>query len=120
MKARLLKKFGSNYAGQILTNVEKDSLPAGVAEYFEDDDPAVNTVREPSTGSVPEHTVNNDEVAPLRGSDFAKAQEAKVKAVEKQHDAAQTASADVLNTNVGTSAKAPVPQSAESGNKANE
>ena len=54
---------------------------------------------------------------PLKGSGFAKAQEAKVKTVEKQHEDAQEASVDVLNTNVPSSTKAPTPKSAKAGAK---
>lgn len=116
MKARILKKWGGFYAGQILSNVEKSHFPDGVAEIFEDDDPAINTVREPS-GVTHENVVNDDEVAPLKGSDFAKAQEAKVKAVQDEHEAQQSASVDVLNTNVASSEKAPTPKSAKAGTK---
>ena len=116
MKARLLKKWGSNYAGQILSNVQEGSLPAGVAEYFEDDDPTINTVRQPS-GVVDENVVNDDEVKPLKGSDHEKSQLAKVKAVEAEHEQQQKSAADVLNTNVGKSEKAPTPRTATKGKK---
>ena len=86
MLARILRKYHTFYAGQILSNVRKGDFPEGVAEYFEDDDPAVNTVRQP--GPDPSlHTVNDDEVEPLKGSDFAKEQAAKVKAVEAEQAA---------------------------------
>lgn len=63
MKARLLKKWGGFYAGQVLTNVDKGSIPAGVAEFYEDDDPAVNTVVEQADVSDP-LLVINDEINP--------------------------------------------------------
>ena len=63
MKARLLKKWGANYAGQVLTNVEKGSIPDGVAEFFEDDDPAVNTVVAQQNVNDPLMVVN-DEINP--------------------------------------------------------
>jgi hypothetical protein len=38
MKARLKKKWGTNYAGQVLSNVQEGSIPADVADFYEDDD----------------------------------------------------------------------------------
>lgn len=78
MKARLLKKWGGNYAGQVLSNVEKGSIPAGVAEFFEDDDPAVNTVVSQESASDPLRVIN-DEINPEQA---------------KKHNEAQRATAD--------------------------
>jgi hypothetical protein len=87
MKARILKQHGVLQPGQILTVADDTAYPAGVAEYFEnDEDPAIVTVREPS-GTVAHNVVNDGEVAPLKGSEYAKAQAAKVKAVEAEHEA---------------------------------
>lgn len=97
MKARLLRAWGGNYAGQILSNVKEGDLPSGVAEYFEDDDPAINVVREPSSVGADVHKVANDgTVKPLKGSDFEKGQQAKVKQVQKEHETQQTAHQDDL------------------------
>lgn len=79
MKARLLKKWGGFYAGQVLTNVDKGSIPASVAEMFEDDDPAVMTV-------VEQHDVNdplmviNDEINPASAKAHNEAQRSSAKA----------------------------------------
>jgi len=59
MKARLKKKWGTNYAGQILTNVDKGSIPADVADFFEDNDPAVNTVVEQTSAADPLSVIND-------------------------------------------------------------
>ena len=78
MKARLLKKWGTNYAGQVLTNVEKGTIPAGVAEFFEDDDPAVNTVVEQSDSNDPLMVIN-DEINPAAAKAHNEAQRAAAK-----------------------------------------
>jgi hypothetical protein len=96
MKARLLRAYGGNYAGQIMSNVKEGDFPSDAAEYFEDDDPAINTVREPSGLGSHNLVDENGEVEPIKGSDFAKAQEAKVKAVAEEHEAQQQAQADAL------------------------
>jgi hypothetical protein len=82
MKARLLKKWGGFYAGQVLTNVDKSSIPAGVAEFFEDDDPAVMTVVDKRNESDP-LTVINDEINPAH----AKAHNESQRAIAKESDA---------------------------------
>lgn len=82
MKARLMKKWGTHYAGQILTNVDKGSIPAGVAEFFEDDDPAVNTVVE-QTSSADPLTVINDEINPATAKAHNEAQRAAAKSSEE-------------------------------------
>lgn len=81
MKARLLKKWGTNYAGQVLTNVDKGTIPAGVAEFFEDDDPAVNTVVEQTSAADP-LTVINDEINPATAKAHNEAQRAAAKSSE--------------------------------------
>ncbi len=78
MKARLMKKWGTNYAGQILTNVDKGSIPSGVAEFFEDDDPAVNTVVEQSDPNDPLMVIN-DEINPAAAKAHNEAQRAAAK-----------------------------------------
>ncbi len=90
MKARLLKKWGANYAGQVLSNVDKGSIPAGVAEFYEDDDAAVNTVVAQEDVSDP-LAVINDEINPESA---------------KAHDEAQRALADDSNSAVDRSALA--------------
>lgn len=95
MKARLLKKWGSNYAGQVLTNVEKGSIPAGVAEFFEDDDPAVNTVVEQGDVSDPLMVIN-DEINPEAAKAHNEAQRAAAKSSrEFAGDAASDALAEL-------------------------
>jgi hypothetical protein len=86
MKARLLKKWGANYAGQVLTNVEKGSIPDGVAEFFEDDDPAVNTVVAQSDTNDPLMVIN-DEINPEHAAAHNDSQRAladESKAVDKR------------------------------------
>jgi hypothetical protein len=92
MKARLLKKWGTNYAGQVLTNVDKGSIPAGIAEFFEDDDPAVNTVVEQGDVSDPLMVIN-DEINPAHAKEHNEAQRGKAKSsrafVDKNSAAAE-------------------------------
>jgi hypothetical protein len=86
MKARLLKKWGTHYAGQVLTNVQDGSIPAGVAEFYEDDDPAVNTVVEQSNPNDPLMVIN-DEINPETAKTHDEAQRAKAdnsRAADKQ------------------------------------
>lgn len=107
MKARLLKQWGGMYAGQILSNVTEGDYPAGVAEYFENDDPAIVEVREPGRPTLNAHvTDENGEVEPLKGSDFAKGQEAKVKAVEEEHVANVARQQDAIATKAEADEKA--------------
>ena len=82
MKARLLKKWGTNYAGQILTNVQKGSIPADVAEYFEDDDPAVNTVVQQSDANDPLMVIN-DQINPEHAKAHNESQRAAAKSSEE-------------------------------------
>jgi hypothetical protein len=82
MKARLLKKWGGNYAGQVLTNVDKGSIPAGVAEFFEDDDPAVNTVVAQSSAHDPLMVIN-DEINPVHAKAHNESQRAAAKSSEE-------------------------------------
>lgn len=74
MKARLLKKWGSNYAGQVLTNVEKGAIPSDVAEFFDDDDPAVNTVVPHNQNVNDPLMVINDEINPATAKAHNEAQ----------------------------------------------
>jgi len=78
MKARLMKKWGTNYAGQVLSNVDKGSIPAGVAEFFEDDDPAINTVVNQSAPGDPLMVIN-DEINPAHAKAHNEAQRAEAK-----------------------------------------
>jgi len=88
MKALLLKKWGANYAGQVLTNVEKGSIPAGVAEFYEDDAPTPNdVVKDPTPAGVP-LTVTNDALDPEQVAAATKAQDAKMEAAKKAEEAA--------------------------------
>lgn len=90
MKARLLKKWGSNYAGQVLTNVDAGSIPAGVAEMFEDDDPAVNTVVSQHTGNDPLRVIN-DEINPESAKVHNEAQRSSAKASREHSGSADSA-----------------------------
>lgn len=92
MKARLLKKWGTNYAGQVLTNVDKGSIPAGVAEFFEDDDPAVNTVVEQYDGNDPLMVIN-DEINPASAKAHNEAQRMAAKASREVGDGRSAAAA---------------------------
>lgn len=81
-KALLLKKWGANYAGQVLTNVQKGSIPADVARFYEDDEPTpMDVVKDPNPGTTP-LTVVNDEMDPKEVDAADAAQAAKVKAAE--------------------------------------
>ncbi len=93
MKARLLKKWGANYAGQVLSNVEKGSIPAGVAEFFEDDDPAVNTVVS-QVASVAPLSVVNDAIDPSASDAHNETQRAAAKASREVVEAAAEAEAE--------------------------
>jgi hypothetical protein len=95
MKARLLKKWGGNYAGQVLTNVEQGSIPAGVAEFFEDDDPAINTVV-PQVAAGDPLSVINDEINPETAKQHNDAQRALAKSSREVVD--QRAVFDALET----------------------
>lgn len=79
MKARLLKKWGGNYAGQVLSNVQPGSIPGDVAEFFDDDDPAVNTVVSQQSGIQP-LAVINDSINPQHAKVHDDAQRAAAKA----------------------------------------
>lgn len=82
MKALLLKKWGSNYAGQVLTGVQKGSIPADVARFYEDDEPTpMDVVHDPNPGTTP-LTVVNDEMNPSEVDAADKSQAAKVKAAQ--------------------------------------
>lgn len=105
MKARILKTFGTLQPGQILTNVDKDHYPAGVAEYFEDDDPAIVTVREPGGHAGPPMTPDG-EATPWKDSAFAKAQEAKVEAVAAEHVATVKRQKDAIKEKAEADKKA--------------
>lgn len=87
-----MKKWGTNYAGQILTNVDKGAIPGDVAEFFEDDDPAVNTVVE-QTSSADPLTVINDEINPKTAKAHNEAQRAAAKSSEDQVSSNATAGA---------------------------
>ena len=95
MKARLLKKWGTNYAGQVLTNIEKGALPAGVAEYFDDEDPAVMTVRDEGDASDPLMVVN-DEINPNHAKEHNEAQRAKAKAASATDKASVASAVEAL------------------------
>ncbi len=97
MKARLLKKWGANYAGQVLTNVEKGSIPAGVAEFFEDDDPAVNTVVL-QVASVAPLSVVNDAIDPAASDAHNETQRTAAKASREVVEAAAEAEAETRKT----------------------
>lgn len=86
MKARLLRAWGGQYAGQIMSNVKEGDYPSGVAEYFEDDDPAIVEVREPGRPATGHAVKPDGTVDPLKGSDWEKLQQSKVAAVQKEHD----------------------------------
>jgi hypothetical protein len=63
MKALLVKKWGANYAGQVLTNVEKGSIPADVARFYEDDEPSPeDVVKDDDVSGANPLAVTNDEM----------------------------------------------------------
>lgn len=83
MKALLLKKFGSNYAGQVLTGVQKGSIPSDVARFYEDDEPTpMDVVKDPNPGTTPMAVVNDElKIEEVDAADESQA--AKIKAAEK-------------------------------------
>jgi hypothetical protein len=90
MKARLLKPWGGNYAGQVLSNVQEGSIPADVATFYEDNDPAINTVVEDEDVSDPLAVING-EIDPKAAKDFDEAQRARVKSSQAVNRTAVTA-----------------------------
>lgn len=80
MKALLLKKWGNNYAGQVLTHVEKGSMPSDVARFYEDDEPTPYDVvkDEPSPEENNPLVVLNDEMDPTQADAIAKDKKATV------------------------------------------
>lgn len=62
-KAFLVKDWAGNYAGQTLTNVAKGTIPADVAEYYEDDQIAPgDVVKTDATGGGDPLAVKDGEV----------------------------------------------------------
>lgn len=65
MKALLKKKWGTNYAGQVLTNVQKGSIPDDVAVFYEDDEPSpMDVVKDPNDVGGDPLAVINDAINP--------------------------------------------------------
>lgn len=96
MRARILKQHGVLQPGQIISGKPGD-LPDGVAEYFEDDDPTIITVREPGGHAGPTMTANG-EATPWKDSAFAKSQHAKVDTVAAEHVASVKRTQDAIKT----------------------
>lgn len=94
MKALLLEKWGGNYAGQVLTNVEKGSIPASVARFYEDDEPTPNDVVKEETGSVNHLPVKNDSINPDHVDAVEKTNAARMKAAKDAVDAPAVNAAD--------------------------
>lgn len=87
MKAFLHKKWGTNYAGQVLTNVEKGSIPDSVAEFYEDDEPTPNDViRDPRDTDVNPLSARNDSIDVKKVQQVAKEQQDKIDRVEAGGD----------------------------------
>ncbi len=83
MKALLLKQWGGNYAGQVLTGVQKGSIPSDVARFYEDDEPTPNdVVKDPHPGPAP-LSVTNGEMDPSQVDAASKVQADKVSAAKK-------------------------------------
>jgi len=84
MKAFLTKKWGPNYAGQTLTNVQKGSIPADVAEMYEDDVPTPNdVVKDPDEDASDPLRVTNDEADVERVRGVAKTKAERVATAKK-------------------------------------
>jgi hypothetical protein len=96
MKAFLHKKWGTSYAGQVLTGVEKGSIPADVAEFYEDDEPTPNDVVKDvdQTGAHP-LSAKDDSIRVEKVREVAKEQKSKVEAAQKANDDASEAAARV-------------------------
>jgi hypothetical protein len=89
MKALLLKKWGTNYAGQVLTNVEKGSIPSGYASYYEDNEPSpMDVVKDESAGGDP-LAVINDAIDPEQEKVVAKRNKALIEAAKKPSASSQ-------------------------------
>jgi hypothetical protein len=98
MKALLLKKWAGNYAGQVLTGVAKGSVPADVAQFYEDDEPTpCDVVKDPHVEGTP-MTVTNDELDKEQVAEVSKAQAAKMTAAKKAVQAASAADAEEAAT----------------------
>lgn len=96
MKAFLHKKWGTSYAGQVLTGVEKGSIPADVAEFYEDDEPTPNdVVKDPGPVGAHPLSAKDDSIHVDKVRAVAKEQAAKVEAAQKQTDDAAEAAARV-------------------------
>lgn len=92
MKAFLHKKWGSNYAGQVLTGVEKGSIPSDVAEFYEDDQPTPNdVVKDPDLQGPHPLSAKDDSIRVEKVREVAKEQQSKVKAAQKSSDDAAEA-----------------------------
>jgi hypothetical protein len=92
MKAFLHKKWGNNYAGQTLTGVEKGSIPAGVAEMYEDDEATPSDViREDGPQGEQPLAVKDDSIDVERVRAVGREQKDKVNAAKKAVDVASQA-----------------------------
>lgn len=90
MKALLIKKWGGNYAGQVLTGVERGSIPASVAKFYEDDEPTpMDVVIDHSATAEDPLLVVNDEMNP-KGAESVHADKKAI--VQRAKKAAETGS----------------------------
>jgi hypothetical protein len=107
MKAFLHKKWGANYAGQVLTGVEKGSIPSDVAEFYEDDQPTPNDVVKDDAPTGPHPlSAKDDSIDVAKVRTVAKEQKDKVAAAQKATDAASEAAARVAEDTAFTQRQA--------------
>jgi hypothetical protein len=96
MKAFLHKKWGNSYAGQVLTGVEKGSIPSDVAEFYDDDEPTPNdVVKDPTPAGPHPLSAKDDSIDVEKVRMVAKEQKDKVTAAQKATADADSAAARV-------------------------
>jgi hypothetical protein len=83
-KFLLTKKYGANYAGQVMTGVEKGSIPAQYGRYYEDNEPTpMDVVKDPNQGPSNPLSVVNDEMDIQEVNAADADQKAKLKAAKE-------------------------------------
>lgn len=96
MKAFLHKQWAGHYAGQVLTGVEKGSIPSDVAEFYEDDQPTPHdVVKDPDLQGPHPLSAKDGSIRVEKVQQVAKEQQNKVAAAQKQTDDAAEAAARV-------------------------
>lgn len=93
-KAFLHKQWGTHYAGQVLSGVEKGSIPSEVAEFYEDDEPTPNdVVKDPDPQGPHPLSAKDGSIRLEKVREVAKENKAKLEAAQKNTDDAAEAAA---------------------------